>query len=131
MNEETGISRKDFLEKEGLGVDSKRVVARNLKRRKEGMEWVKVPGLGNGKAQGIGERRKPACRKGFFRERSGNSWKGRVGPQSQGLECQFRSLISYTGNENTALQCFQQSGRTVFWGNSCFREMQKRGCQLG
>ena len=43
------------------------MIALNLKRRKEGMEVVNVLGAGNGKTQGVGERRKPGS-KGHRRE---------------------------------------------------------------
>lgn len=69
------------------------MVALNLKRREEDMEWEKVLGLGPGKALGAGEGRKPGCRKGLFTERSGeNGWKGRVGSKSHGLECYVKEL---------------------------------------
>ena len=66
------------------------MIALNLKRRKEGMEVVNVLGAGNGKTQGVGERRKPGCRKGLFRQRSGEDLEGQNGvPKSRvatGLE---------------------------------------------
>ena len=56
------------------------MVALNLKWRKEGMEAVNVLGAGNGKTQGVGERRNPGCRKGLFRQRSGENLEGQDGP---------------------------------------------------
>lgn len=56
-------------------------------------------GMGEGagpwpsKALGVGEGRKPGCRKGLFTERSGeNGWKGRVGSKSHSLECYVKEL---------------------------------------
>ena len=93
------------------------MIALNLKRRKEGMEVVNVLGAGNGNTQGVGERRKPGCRKGLFRQRSGEDLEGQNGvPKSRSWVLVKEFDFCSTVNENTALQCFQQRRKTVCGG---------------
>ena len=76
------------------------MVALNLKKRKEGMEAVNVLGAGNGKTQGGGERRKPGCRKGLFRQRSGEDLEGQDGVPKSRLEEEMATHSSIRAQKN-------------------------------
>lgn len=57
------------------------MVARNLKRRKESIEWVKVPGLGNGKAQGLERGGSQSAGKGSLEREVGTAGRAGRGPK--------------------------------------------------
>lgn len=123
VNEETGLVRKGCRRK---------VLVRPPKdgcpeSEQEGRGYE----LGLGRALGLGEERKPGCGKGLLVERSGeNGWKGGVQKSRSRMPSSgvwFYSII----NENDCIEvCWAWEKKGILGGDSCFREIQKRGCLL-